>query len=83
MNRFLSNDDTNHSGLHFGISFGDLDLHSKSQEYVKSKNFDVHFLRNFAVNLGEIQYVVTTCWFAEAHTKYNYHKYSRERTVLT
>ena len=32
------------------------------------KNFSVHLLGNFAVNLDEIQYVATTCWFIEADT---------------
>ena len=31
------------------------------------KNFSVHFLRNFAVDVEEIWYVATTCCFVEAH----------------
>ena len=29
----------------------------------------VHFYRNFAVELDDIQYVATTCWFVEARAK--------------
>ena len=39
------------------------------------KKIGVHFPRNFAVNLDEIQYVATTCWFIEAHAKFILHKY--------
>ena len=30
------------------------------------KNFGVHFLENFTINLKEILYVATACWFVEA-----------------
>ena len=38
----------------------------------------VHFLANFAVDLDEIQYVATTCWFFETHANFILHKYSRK-----
>ena len=34
-----------------------------------NKNFGVHFLRNFAVDLEEIQNTATSCCFVEAHAK--------------
>ena len=34
------------------------------------KNFGVHFLSNFWVDLDEIQYVATTHWFVEAHAEH-------------
>ena len=47
-------------------------------------NFGVQFLTNLDINLDEIQYVATACWFVEAHAKFILHKYySRERTLLT
>ena len=61
------------------MNLDDLLLHSRSGEI---KNF-VHFLRNFAFNLVEIQYVATTSWFVRAHAKFILHKeYLRERTLL-
>ena len=42
------------------------------------------FLKKFILDLDEIQYVATTCWFIEAHAKFILHKrFSRERTLLT
>ena len=32
------------------------------------------FSRNIAVDLDEIQYVATTCWFVEAHAKFILHQ---------
>ena len=32
------------------------------------------FLVNLRIDLDEIQYVATTCWFAEAHAKSVLHK---------
>ena len=34
------------------------------------KNFGVHFLRNFVVDLDKLQYDATTCWFVEAHARF-------------
>ena len=41
----------------------------------KIKNFGVHFLANFSVDLDEIRYVATTCQFVEAPAKFSLHKY--------
>ena len=38
------------------------------------ENFSVHFVRNFVVDVDEIQYVATTCWFVEAHAKFILYK---------
>ena len=44
----------------------------------------VHFLTNSCIDLDEMQYVATTCWFVQAHAKFILYKYySRERTLLT
>ena len=43
---------------------------SKSQLYEKSKTCGVQFLANLSIDLDEIQYVATICWFAEAHAKF-------------
>ena len=40
--------------------------HHKHKNNIES--FDVHFLRNLAVDLDEIQYVATTCSFVELVT---------------
>ena len=52
------------------ISFDDLDLHSRSQLFEKSKTYDVHFLANLDTDLDEIQYIAATCWFVEAHAEF-------------
>ena len=41
---------------------------------MRNQNFDVHFLRNFAVNVDEIQYVSSTCWFVEARAEFIQYK---------
>ena len=47
------------------------------------KNSWVHFFEHFVVDLGEIRYVATTCWFVEGLAKFIVHKkYSRETTLL-
>ena len=35
----------------------------------KKKTLGVHFLANLSIDLDEIQYVATTCWFVKAHAK--------------
>ena len=50
---------------------------------VWENNFCVHFIRNFSVDLDEIQYLATTGWLAEARAKIILHKYyARERGTL-
>ena len=52
------------------MSLDDLDLQLRSQLSLKTQKRQCPFLvRNFAVDLDEIQYVVTTFWFVEAHAK--------------
>ena len=38
------------------------------------KNFSVHFLRNIAIDLDEIECVTTTCWSVKAHSKFILYK---------
>ena len=38
------------------------------------KNFVIHFLANLSIDVEGIQYVATTCWFVEAHSKFILHK---------
>ena len=45
----------------------------QGHSYMRNKKFCVHFLGNFGVNLDEIQYVATTCWFVETHVKFILH----------
>ena len=46
---------------------------SQGHSYVKNK-----------IDLDEIQWVATTCWFVEAHAKFVFREwYSRERTLFT
>ena len=53
--------------LHCDISLDDLDLHSKSADScLRNQKVWWPFSHKF-IDLGEIQYVATTCWFVEAH----------------
>ena len=67
-----------------GMIVGTIQLYIQGHSWIqKKKDFIVHFLRNFTVDLHDIQYVTTTFWFVEAHAKFSLHKYySRERTLL-
>ena len=50
----------------------------------KGENPYVVLFRSFTVNLYEIQYVATACWFGEFGAKSSLHKLlSAERTLLT
>ena len=63
----------------------DLDFHSRSQFYKKSKTkkLGVHFLASLGTDLDKNQFVATTCWFVETDAKFILLKYySRERTLL-
>ena len=51
---------------------GHISVRKKNKK--KKKNFSVHFLTNLSVDLDEIQYVATTCWFVEAHATVILHK---------
>ena len=55
--------------MHFDISFDDLDLHLRSQLYEmeQSKTSVSTFFE--ILQLNEIQYVATTCWFVEGLLK--------------
>ena len=42
----------------------------------------IHFLADLSINLDEILYVATACWFVEAYAKFIFHKWhSGERTM--
>ena len=60
---FLPNwyNDRDHYALHFNI-------------WLEISNFFVLFHINFGVDLDEIQYVATTCWFVEVHAEFILHK---------
>ena len=48
------------------------------------QDLGVHFVANLGIDLDEIQYVATACWFVEAHAKFILNKYySPERTLPT
>ena len=50
---------------------------------MRNQNSGVHFRRNFAVDLGEIQCVALSCWvFFKLMLKLFCKLYSRERTLL-
>ena len=51
----------------------DLYLYSRSRFLGEITHFDVHFLANFSISLGEIQYDATTCWFVQAHAILIFH----------
>ena len=63
------------------ICLGDLDL-IQGHSCIGNQNFCVHFLRNFAANIDEIQWVANICWFVEAHAKFIVHNfYSSQATA--
>ena len=41
---------------------------------IRKKKLGVHFLANTFIDLNEIQYVATTCWFVGARAKCILHK---------
>ena len=55
-----------------GMSLDDLYFHSISQLY--EKKMSIFFLSNLAVDVEEIQFVVTTCLFIQAYTVFILHK---------
>ena len=49
-----------------------LDVHAWSQFYMTSKTLVSIFSQS--IDLNEIQFVATTCWFVEADAKFIWHK---------
>ena len=56
-------------------------FYSKSQFSEKLKTFMSIFWQNLIIDIDEIQYIATTCWFVETHAKFSLQSgFSRERT---
>ena len=51
---------------------------------IRNENFGVHFLANLMIDVDEIKWIVTSCWFVETHADFTSPKYySLERSLLT
>ena len=66
-------DDRNHKVLRFNIRLDNLDLHSGSQLYERSRTSVSFFLANSSIELDEIQTVATCYRFAEARVQFILH----------
>ena len=67
-------DDREHKARHSDIGLDDLDLHSRSQLFEKSKTPLSIFLEIPLLIWTEFKVFATTSWFVEAHAKFILHK---------